>query len=109
MLMNILGFITTFAVAIYGIWVIVSAQLKKSRPEQRYQLWLLLGGIMVLCQVLFSNNRLLGTTLLALGCIVISVTNYLMEKTAGTPIKWRNHSVRALLELVLVVWAAFVG
>ncbi|HAT55881.1 MAG TPA: hypothetical protein DCW31_11715 [Lactobacillus sp.] len=110
MLMKVLSFITTFAVAIYGIWVIIAAQRKKSRPaSQQYQLWLLAGGILILCQVLFSDNKLLGVGLLLLGCIVVSAVNYFVDRDEHETINWHAHVLRGLLELVLVVWAAFVG
>lgn len=108
-MINVLNFVTTFAVAVYGIWIIVAAQLKKSRPAQQFQLWLLLGGILILCQVLFTKERLLGVLLLLSGCIVVSVVAYLIDRQNHAQINWRVHSLRALGELVLVVWAWFVG
>ncbi|MYV06261.1 hypothetical protein [Furfurilactobacillus milii] len=109
MLMKVLNFITTFAVAIYGIWIIIAAQRKKTRPSREYQLWLLVGGIFILCQVLFSDNRLLGAALLFVGCVVVSTVYYLIDRKQHDTINWRSHVLRGLLELVLVVWAAFVG
>ncbi|GKT03697.1 hypothetical protein ACRYI5_08235 [Furfurilactobacillus sp. WILCCON 0119] len=108
-MMKFFSVLVTFAIAIYGIWVIVAAQRKSSRPAQQYQLWLLVGGIMILCQVLFKSDRLLGVVLLFAGCVVVSIINYLIDRGEHGTVNWRNHSLRALLELVLVVWAALAG